>query len=171
MPNLWDHNQGIPEGRKESPEAYRCFRVWLELGKERSQQVAVDVAGSTIGKIKSWSSRHNWNDRAAAYDAHQVSEWSKQVRDDFESTHKSELLKFRRDQQKRAAGLGRVADLLIEVTTTTLEEMASAGEAVDTQQLAAVARTAAALTESSMNTAAAALGVDDLIEAINPEEE
>ena len=67
--------------------------------------------------------------------------------------------------------MGTVADLLIEVTTGTLEDMVASGEPVDRQQLASVASTAAKLSDAAMNVAAAALGVDDLIEAIAPEVE
>lgn len=166
---IWDFQQGSPPGRKETPKAYRVFRIFLELGCNRSIPIAADVAGEKLDVCRQMSSRYNWQQRTAAYDAHMVSLWGKEVREEFETTHKKELMKFRKDQQKRAEGLGKVADLLISVTTETLEEMVASGEPVDRQQLASVASTAAKLSEAAMNTAAAALGVDDLMEAIAPD--
>ena len=166
--NPWDYGNGYESG-KETTEAYRCFKVFLQLGRERTLTLAADVAQVKVDKLRQYSSKYNWTERASYHDAHMVEEWGRQVEDQFENTHKKELLKFRKNQQRRAESLGKVADLLIEVTTGTLEDMIASGERVDTQQLAAVARTAGALSEAAMNTAAAALGVDDLMEAIAPD--
>ena len=166
----WDYGNGFERGR-ETPEAYRCFKIFLQLGRERSLQMAADVAQCKEEKLRQYSSKYNWTERAAYHDAHMVEQWGKQVEEQFENTHKKELLKFRKDQQRRAESLGKVADLLIEVTADSLEQLIASGEAIDTNQLAAVARTAGALSEAAMNTAAAALGVDDLMEAIAPEDQ
>jgi len=167
--NPWDYGNGYETG-KETTEAYRCFKIFLQLGRERTLTLAAEVGQVKVDKLRQYSSKYNWTERASYHDAHMVEEWGRQVEDQFENTHKKELLKFRKNQQRRAESLGKVADLLIEVTTGTLEDMVASGERVDTQQLAAVARTAGALSEAAMNTAAAALGVDDLMEAIAPEE-
>lgn len=165
----WDFQQNCSPGKRETAKAYRVFRVFLELGCNRTIKTAADIAGENFDVCKTFSSRYNWQARTAQYDTHMVSLWGKEVREEFETTHKKELMKFRKDQQKRAEGLGKVADLLISVTTETLEEMVASGEPVDRQQLASVASTAAKLSEAAMNTAAAALGVDDLMEAIAPD--
>lgn len=168
---LWGFQNGGKPGRRETNEAYRCFRIFLELGPERSIKNVADVSGAKYETVKANAQRYNWSQRAAAYDEHIIRTWSQEAREEFETRHKKELEKFRRDQQKRAEKLGKVADLLIEVTTGTLEDMVASGEPVDRQQLASVASTAAKLSDAAMNTAAAALGVDDLMEAIAPEVE
>ena len=166
----WDMGNGVKPGRKETAEAYRCFRIFLQLGRERSLPLTAEVAQVKHDKLKQYSSKYNWTERAGYHDAHMVEQWGKDVEKEFESTHKKELLKFRKDQQRRAEGLGKVADLLIEVTADTLEDMRAADERIAPEQLAAIARTAGALADAAMNTAAAALGVDDLMDAIAPEE-
>lgn len=165
----WDFQQSTPPGKRETAKAYRVFRVYLELGCNRTVKTAADIAGENPEVCRQFSSRYNWQARTAAYDAHMVSLWGQEVREEFETTHKKELMKFRKDQQRRAEKLGKVADLLIEVTTETLEDMVASGEPVDRNQLAAIATTAAKLSDAAMNTAAAALGVDDLMEAIAPD--
>lgn len=165
----WDFQQFTAAGKKETPKAFRVLRVYLELGSNRTIKVAADIAGENYEVCKQFSSRYNWQERTALYDAHMVSLWGQQVREEFETTHKKELMKFRKDQQRRAEKLGKVADLLIDVTTDTLEDMVASGEPVDRGQLAAIATTAAKLSDAAMNTAAAALGVDDLMEAIAPD--
>jgi len=165
----WDFQQHCGAGKKETTKAFRVFRIYLELGRDRTIKIAADVAGEKPDVCKVMSARYNWAERTALYDAHMVSLWGKEVREELETTHKKELMKFRKDQQRRAEKLGKVADLLIEVTTGTLEDMVASGEPVDRQQLASIASTAAKLSDAAMNTAAAALGVDDLMEAIAPD--
>ena len=167
----WEYGNGLEAGRKETQNAYRAFRVYLELGSQRTAKQVAEIASESINNVHNWATRYNWTERSAYYDAHQVSLWGQQVKEEFETTHKEELLKFRKDQQRRAVSLGKVADLLIEVTSAKLEQMISEDDLIDSAQLAAVARTAGSLSEAAMNTAAAALGIDDLIEAINPEEQ
>ena len=169
--NLWDFRALSQEGRTETDNAYKAFRVYLELGRERNHETVASVVGCATSTVHAHSIRYCWQERAAAYDAHMVEKWGQEMREEYETRHKKELMKFRRDQQVRAEKLGKVADLLIEVTTETLEDMVASGEPVDRQQLAQIASTAAKLSDAAMNTAAAALGVDDLMEAIAPEGE
>lgn len=170
--NPWDHGQGNSKRSvRENIDAYRSFRLYLEMGRDRSHARLSEVTQYKTEKIKNWSARYCWAPRAAAYDAHQISLWSSEARQDFEDSHKKELVKFKHDQQVRAEKLGKVADQLIQITSETLSDMIANGEPIESQQLAAVARTAAALAEAAMNTAATALGVDDLIEAIEPEQQ
>jgi hypothetical protein len=171
--NPWDYGNGYDSDRKETMRAYQAFRFYLEIGSERTIKKTAETCGSGIGyeMLRHYAKRFAWSKRASAYDAHIIDGWGLQVRNEFEATHKEALMKFRVVQQQRAEGLGRVADLLIVVSTTTLQQMVAQESAVEPAQLAAIARTAAALAEAAMNTGAAALGVDDLIEAINPEAE
>tara|TARA_Y100000287_G_C14127492_1_gene308079 strand:+ start:232 stop:801 length:570 start_codon:yes stop_codon:yes gene_type:complete len=167
----WDFRQGGKPGHRESTEAYRCFRIYLELGRERNNKIAAEVAGQNKQIVDQYASKYQWAKRAAAWDAVRVTELSEEAREEFNTTHKKALIAFKKDTARRAESLGKVADLLITVTTDTLEDMVASGEPVDRQQLAAIANTAAKLAEVAMNTSAAALGVDDLIEAINPEQD
>lgn len=168
----WDYGNYLKKkGSKETPEGYRCFKIYLELGRERTAQITADIAQVKVDRVRELSTRYNWAERAALYDAHMVELWGKELKKEFETTHKKELMKFRKDQQRRAESLGKVADMLIEVTSETLQDMLAQGDRVAPEQLAAVARTAGALVDASMNTAAAALGVDDLMDAINLEDQ
>jgi len=156
---------------RESPEAYRVFSCYLDLGRHRSLRKAAEVAHVSLSTCGQYSSKYNWQERAAYFDRHQVEKFGAEVRAEFKNKHKAALAKFAEEQQRRAVSLGRLADLMIEITTESIDEMQQSGRVIDQQQLAAIARTASALADSSMNVGAASLGVDDLIEAIAPENE
>lgn len=169
--HLWDPGMGLVKATKESPEAYRVFSCYLGLGRHRSLKKAAEVAHVSMSTIGQYSSKYNWQERAAYYDRHMVEKFGEEVRKEYKNKHKAALAKFAEKQQARAKALGKLADLMIEITTQSIEEMQQAGEVIDRQQLAAIARTAAALADSSLQVGAASLGVDDLIEAISPEDE
>ena len=158
------------KGVKETPEAYRCFKIFLEIGRNRNLKQVANIAQKSYAQIEHFSKHNNWQERAAYYDASIVERWNLETKKEFEKQHKKALTKFREDQHRRAEALGHVADLLIDVTTESIDEMRSSGEVIDRQQLAAVARTAAALADAALNVGAASLGVDDLLEAISPDE-
>jgi len=168
----WDLNQDLKEeGLKETAKAYESFVLYLELGRNRTKRKVAEIQGENLANIRRYADINNWEYRTAKYDAWKIRQAAKQAHKEYESKHKTDLMAFREAQQRRAEGLGLVSDLLIEVTTTSLQEMIASGESINAQQLAAVARTAGALAESAMNTGAAALGIDDLIDAIDPENE
>src|SRR4051812_23122875 len=62
----------------ESTRAYAAFRAYLELGPGRSlDKVGIRLRGGQPGggrgatsRIETWSSRHDWVRRAAAWDRH-----------------------------------------------------------------------------------------------------
>lgn len=64
---LWHKRQ--TEGR----EAFAAFRVYLEMGAERSQSKVAAKLGKSRQLIARWSAHHEWMLRTEAYDANQLS--------------------------------------------------------------------------------------------------
>lgn len=62
----WDRQ--IDKG--ESPEAYRVFWVFLELGLKRSLQSVVEESGRSLALIQKLSTNYKWAPRARAFDKH-----------------------------------------------------------------------------------------------------
>lgn len=55
----------------ESSAAYSAFRVYLEQGPDRrSQRRVAETVGKAESLIARWSSRDDWQERVAAWDAH-----------------------------------------------------------------------------------------------------
>ena len=73
QPQPWDFQQFTAAGKRETAKAYRVFRVYLELGSNRTIKTAADIAGEDVAVSKQFSSRYNWQQRTALYDAHMVS--------------------------------------------------------------------------------------------------
>lgn len=58
----------LPE---ESAKAYEAFCAYRDLGPSRSIPKAGEIVGKGKGTLEPWSSKYNWPERAAAWDAEQ----------------------------------------------------------------------------------------------------
>jgi DNA anti-recombination protein RmuC len=56
----------------ETGPAWEAFRTYLDQGSGRSHAEVVRRLGKSTALIERWSSRHDWVDRVAAYEAHEV---------------------------------------------------------------------------------------------------
>lgn len=167
MAHNWEHNQGFEHkrGKQESPAAFEAFTAFLQLGNKRNQQTVCEITGQSRNMVRIWSKEYAWKDRAAAYDGYMMAQRFNEVRADSEAKHKQAIIRFRDDQARRARAMGNLAELLLDLTREKVEAMRAAGELPSEQQLSNLAKTVATLGETSMNLEAAALGVEELLDA------
>lgn len=59
----WEQQQG------ESAKAFEAFKVYLDMGSERSIRAVGEKLGKSSTLMARWSSTHGWVERVAAYDA------------------------------------------------------------------------------------------------------
>lgn len=87
----WD-----PEPR-ETVEAYRAFRAFLELGDKRTLAGAGEALGKKLRTVEDYSKRFRWFDRAKAWDA-----WMARQYDDAraaETARRAKMTETRRQSQ------------------------------------------------------------------------
>lgn len=167
---LYDHNQGLKKSNgKETAKAYEAFVTYLELGRERTCARVAELLNLSPSAIERYSKLYNWQERAAAWDADQVRERFRDVREERDEEHRAKLLAFRDLQERRAEGMGKAVDLLLELTTAKLTELKETNTLPGEQVLDRLLRTMAALAETASNMQAAALGIDDLVEVLDEE--
>ena len=58
---------------KESAKAFAAFRVYLEMGSQRSLALTAGKVGKSKVLMERWSRRYDWSGRVAAYAAHLAS--------------------------------------------------------------------------------------------------
>lgn len=163
----WDFRQGYghKSGKVESAGAYEAFTCYINLGKPRTQRQVAVILDISLKTVETYAKRYAWTERAAAYDAHQMSKRFEEVKNTREEEHRKAIAKFRDDQARRAKAMGNLAELMLELTQEKMHAMRAAGELPSEQQLSNLAKTVATLSETSMNLEAAALGVDELLES------
>jgi hypothetical protein len=62
--NSWEQQPG------ESARAFSAAQIYFHAGPGRSLAQVAQELSKSVQLIKRWSSKHNWVERAAAYDAH-----------------------------------------------------------------------------------------------------
>lgn len=167
MAHPWELNQGFQHkrGKQESPAAFEAFTAYLQLGSQRSQAEVCAITGQSRNMVRIWSKDYAWKERAAAWDGWQMSQRFTEVRADAEQKHRAAIERFRDDQARRARAMGNLAELLLDLTREKVEAMRAAGELPSEQQLSNLAKTVATLGETAMTLEAAALGVEELLDA------
>lgn len=167
---IYDLNQGLTgRTKKETPESFEAFTIYLELGRGRTAQKVASVLGVSKDHIAKWMRRNNWRERATHYDADRVKENFKEVREKRAAEHKAAIERFRKEQERRAHGMGELADLMMELTSEKLMAMRAAGELPSEQSISNLAKTVASLADMAMNLQATALGVDELVDTLETE--
>lgn len=58
----WERGEG------ETAKAYEAFRIYRDMGAERSLSRAAEQIGKSVRLLKKWSSTHGWMRRVHAYD-------------------------------------------------------------------------------------------------------
>jgi hypothetical protein len=64
----WDQDQGHSSGKKENNEAYRRFRIYIEMGPLRNINRLSAVVKIPRQMLYSQAKTYNWKTRAEAYD-------------------------------------------------------------------------------------------------------
>ena len=82
--NVWDINCGHSSRNKESKEAYRRFRIYLEMGPSRNVNKLSSILKIPRQNLYVQAKTYNWADRVEAYDtyiakANQIDSMNKKV--------------------------------------------------------------------------------------------
>lgn len=54
----------------ETEPAYVAFKVYLDMGSDRSLSKLADRLNKSVQLLAGWSSKHSWQDRVKAFDRH-----------------------------------------------------------------------------------------------------
>ncbi|HEU0298874.1 MAG TPA: hypothetical protein VFR37_05450 [Longimicrobium sp.] len=180
--SAWDRLQG------ETSRAFAAFEVYRELGPTRSMSAAVAAYRAKYGKAPKgreksrrreqggnggetgarkipshwevWAAQYTWRDRAAKWDAAQVLEERRRAED----AHKAKVDAYLNRQQRLAAAATEATIGMLGMINRTLKQMTSREEMMlPAKQLPQFVRAAAAISETTTNAEAQAIGVEQLL--------
>lgn len=149
---------------EEPAKAYKAFRIYCELGVQRSLDKVVELLGKSESykrQVSRWSSRWQWVARAAAWDKEHAKYW---VNQEERERYEADLKRYR-DIQRQSAYLSSVAAVkILKKIEARIEQMDVFS--IPDKNLPGVLKdlmTAAHLASALL---AQALGVDDLLEML-----
>lgn len=82
QPDPWERLES------ESSKAYEAFCIYRDLGINRSIAKVVQILGKSKALLEGWSSKHDWVERAAAWDSEQDRVARQQQLDDIKKMRK-----------------------------------------------------------------------------------
>lgn len=117
---------------EESSRAYRGLRVYLDLGPERTLRKVAEELEIGENRIKIWSSKFNWRERADAWEnylAHASQLRAKQIIEKASEKNARRFADLKEEEFQAAQLLLKKAKEILElpVTKQTIEEVDEAG--------------------------------------------
>lgn len=127
---------------------------------------AADVCGRSESTLRRLTKRWAWQERLEAYDASFLAQAAEVGAKAAQTRHRAQLVAFRDAQHRRAERLADAAERLLELVVQSTREHLAAGTLLQPAQLGAGLTAAARALDASGSTAATALGVEELLEAL-----
>lgn len=156
-------------GKHESATQYKAFQEYLKLGSERTYAKVADFANVDSSTVRSWAKKFKWEKRAAQYDKEQVDiVWNKADRS-RERKHRESIIEFRDASERQAKMMMEISENLLEVLIKRILEAQVNGEDIPMNLVSGLMRAAANISEQSRQAWASALGVEDMLQIIEPE--
>jgi len=117
---------------EEGPKAYAAFRVFLELGANRSFVAAARQLGKSESLLRRWADRHGWRERAWQYDLSRDREAEALARQELAETMKRQLQDAEHFQNLAKKG---VSELVVRDPTSGRLRLAKELDVADSDRL------------------------------------
>lgn len=145
---------------------YAALLLYRDLGPGRTLSQAAGLIGRSESTLRRVAKRWSWQERLEAYDACFLARAAEVGSEAEQARHRGQLVAFRDAQHRRAERLADAAEQLLELVVESTRKHLAAGTLLQPAQLGAGLTAAARALESSGSTAATALGVEELLEAL-----
>jgi hypothetical protein len=150
----------------ETDKEFEMFSCYVRLGGGRSIQYVSQITNFGIEKLKKVAARNNWVQRAADFDRYQLSRKMAEVEGERHKLHLKKLEEYREQQEQIGQQLSLSAARIAYLANRKLTNMLDSDQDLDTRDLPSLLNSAAKLAEVGKNLQGGALGVDQLLAAI-----
>ncbi|MCT0216070.1 hypothetical protein KQ298_07005 [Synechococcus sp. CS-1330] len=152
---------------KDEPSAdFAALLIHRDTGPGRTLSATALQVGRSESTVRRVANRWRWADRLQAFDSAVLTQVAATGAHTAEIRHRQQLLAYRDDQHRRAKQLATAAEQLMQLVVESVQAHLEAGTLLQPGQLGAALGAAARALEASGSTAAAALGVDELMEQL-----
>lgn len=180
QPNIQSHKQNtnldqswLKNSRladNETDKEYQMFNIFLNSGGGRSIQYVAEITNLSINTIQKVAAKNKWQLRASDYDRHQLALKLKEAQGARHERHMLKLEAYRQQQESLGHQLSLNAARIAFLANSKLSQMLDREESIDIRELPSLLNTASKLAEVGKNLQGSALGVDQLLAAIEEAE-
>jgi hypothetical protein len=150
----------------EPAREFRALVAHRDFGAGRSIARTAAAVGLGESTLRRFSAAWDWPARLAAWDDAVLAQLADQGEALAAAKHRDDLERFAATCRRRAERLAESAELLLDLAISSTRRHLEQGTLLHPQQLAAAMGAASRALEASGNTAAAALGIDDLMSEV-----
>jgi hypothetical protein len=150
----------------ETDKEFELFKCYTLYGGGRSAQYVSKITNISIHKITEVAKKNSWQRRAADYDRFQLAKRIKESQDSKHEAHLRRLEVYREEQEVLGRQLSLNAARIAFMANSTLGKMLDEQKDLDVRDLPGILNTAAKLAEVGKNLQGSALGVDQLLAAL-----
>lgn len=150
----------------ETDKEFELFKCYTLYGGGRSAQYVSKITNISIHKITEVAKKNSWQRRAADYDRFQLAKRIKESQDSKHEAHLRRLEVYREEQEVLGRQLSLNAARIAFMANSTLGKMLDEQKDLDVRDLPSILNTAAKLAEVGKNLQGSALGVDQLLSAL-----
>ena len=154
----------------ETDKEYELFKLYCINSGGRSLQYISTVSNVTPSVLSKLSNKNNWKRRAEDYDRAELVKKMKQVQTSKHELHLRKLEKYREEQEALGQQLTLNAARIAFLANSTLSKMLDDDRELDTRDLPGMLNVAAKLADIGKNLQSTALGVDNLLVALEEAE-
>ena len=150
----------------ESEKEFEIFKFWLSCGSGRSTTYIATTFNLQLNKVNAIAKKNYWAERTSDYDIDTLHEKLKLEQDSRAIEHKQRLESYRLQQEFLGRNLSANAAKLTALSQRTLDEYLENNRAVDIRDIPGILNTAAKIAEVGKNLQSGALGVEQLLVAL-----
>lgn len=166
--SLTDKSYFIRRGgaESESEKEFEIFKFYCSCGSGRSLPYLATVFNLQETKLNYVAKKNNWAARVSDYDIDNLHEKLKLEQDARAEEHKKRLEAYRLQQEFLGRNLSMNAAKLTALSQRTLDEYLENNRSVDIRDLPSILNSAAKIAEVGKNLQSGALGVEQLLVAL-----
>ena len=154
----------------ESDKEFELFGFYCRLGGGRNLQYVAQTTNLSFSKVQQVAKRNNWTLRAADYDRYQLSRKITEAQNARHEQHLSRLEQYREQQEQIGQQLSLNAARIAYLADRKLTSLLDSEQNLDVRDLPSMLNAASKLAEVGKNLQSNALGVDQLLAAIEESE-
>lgn len=151
----------------ETDKEYELLRVFIDCGESRTLAYVSRIANLQVTTVSAIAKRNRWRERAADWDRETLAQRIRQAQGVRHQQHIQRLERYRKEQEVIGAQTTVTASRILALANRKLNEMIESEEQLTVRDLPAVLNAAAKLAETGKSLQATALGVDQLMVALD----
>jgi hypothetical protein len=154
----------------ETNQQFHIFNFFLNCGGGRSTSYIAATFNLSENKVQSLAKKNNWFERASDYDIDMLQEKLKLEQDSRAIEHKKRLEEYRLQQEFLGKQMSSNASKLAALSQRTLDNFLANEQSVDIRDVPGLLNTAAKIAEVGKSLQSGALGVEQLLVALEEAE-